>query len=414
MTKLILLALVVSLNSFAQTDDGLTLESKTAPTIVEDGTDLSATPAEEPVEAPDTVDVTENVDAAKGIPAQLPDTTPAELTNNSSGETPEVETTEAATSELTNESKGETQVTEAPEATPDETASPEELASPNPIADEEKRPEENPETEKVADQTPPPSVSTPVITTEAPKDDRFINHRKSHWVSTFAFEGLKYELPFDFDGERKNFKDRDQELYGGRVGFGGQLYLGAGFFTTSMAEVFYVGTFTRSVDVANPVLEDEEAGSVKRTGGLYGVELSQNLGYIFEFRTKNPFMDEWAYLTFEPFVEAGIGVAQAYNSLSYEYDTGSTDPSQVQERYKTKIRDNLTNARVGAGFNLTGRSGFFMTARVSVNRYDITERKIDTYKRQDNGTISNPGTETQKDVKIDPITVITVGGGYKF
>ncbi len=55
MTKLILLCLVVSFNSFAQTMDELTLESKTAPTVVEDESELSTLPAEEPVDAPDTV-----------------------------------------------------------------------------------------------------------------------------------------------------------------------------------------------------------------------------------------------------------------------------------------------------------------------------------------------------------------------
>jgi hypothetical protein len=362
---------------------------------MEDGTDLSDVPMEEPVPETTATDFMESADPTKDIPAQLPDTSPMELTNKSDEE-------KTITEEDLLEEPSETAVT-----------SPEEVPTPNPIADEEKKPEERPETEKVVDQTPPPRISTPVITTEAPKDDRYIDHKKSHWVANFAFEGMKYELPFEFEGAKKNVRDRDQELWGGRVGVGGQIYLGAGFFTTSSLETFYVGTLTQSIKVANPTVPDEEAGAIKRTGGLYGAEVSQNLGYIIEFRTKNPIMDEWSYLTFEPFVEAGLGVARAYNAVHYQYQTGD-DPAGVHEKYKKRIRDELTNARVGAGFNITGRSGFYMTARVSINRYDITNRKVDSYTKHDDVTGSNGPSETQKDVKIDPITVFSIGGGYKF
>ncbi len=386
MTKFILLALIVSLPSFAQNTDELTLESTTAPTIIEDGTDLSLAPAEEPLEAPDSVDVTENVETvnpAKDIPAQIPDTAPMELTD-------------------------------VPDEMPTEMAdgATEEVPTPNPIA-EEKRPEDKPEEVAVEDRAPSPEVSTPVITSEMPVDDRYLKHRANHWITTFNFEGMKYELPFDFEGARKNVRTRDQELYGGRLGFGGQLHIGKGLFTTSMVEAFYNGTlFTKSQN-AGPDDEDEEAGNIKRTSGFYGVDLSQSLGYIFEFRTKNPFMDEWAYLTFEPFVEAGLGVAKSYNKVRYNYDTGTVSPG-VQEQYKRTIRDDLTNARIGAGFNLTGRSGFFLQARVTINRYDITERKIDTYRKQDDQTGVKDPSVTDKDVKIDPVTMFTLGGGYKF
>ncbi|MES2527834.1 MAG: hypothetical protein V4598_12140 [Bdellovibrionota bacterium] len=396
MTKFILLALIVSLPSFAQNTDELTLESTTAPTIIEDGTDLSSAPAEEPLEAPDTVDVTENVETvnpAKDIPAQLPDTAPMELTDKPVETAPIAEPADDMTTEMAD-------------------TAPAEIETPNPIA-EDKKPEDKPEEVAVEDRAPSPQVSTPVITSEMPTDDRYLKHRASHWLTTFNFEGMKYELPFDFEGARKNIRTRDQELYGGRLGFGGQLHIGKGLFTTSMAEVFYNGTlFTKSQN-AGPDDEDEEAGNIKRTSGFYGVDLSQSLGYIFEFRTKNPFMDEWAYLTFEPFVEAGLGVAKSYNKVRYNYDTGTVGAG-VQENYKRTIRDDLTNARIGAGFNLTGRSGFFLQARVTINRYDVTERKIDTYRKQDDVAGVKDPSVTDKDVKIDPVTMFTLGGGYKF
>lgn len=380
MTKIILLCLAVSLNSFAQTDE-LTLESSTAPTIIEDGTDLSDAPAEEPLEAPDSPDVTENAEP------------------------------------LINNSHEDKTIAEPHDANPDSSltemadSAPEEVTSPNPLA-EDTTPDEEPK--EIARTNP--RVSTPVISSEMPKDDRYIDHHKSHWITTFGFEGMKYpELPWDFEGTRRNVRERDQELYGARLGLGGQLYIGGGLFTTTMVEAFYVGTFTRTIQVADPDVEGEEAGGIKRTGGLWGGEVAQQLGFIKEFRTKNPFMDDWAYLTFEPFVEAGLGVSRAYHSVDYNYDTTGTSGPGVKEMYKVRLRDELTNARVGAGFNLTSRTGFFMQAKVSINRYDITNRKINSYVQKDGQTLEESKDRLDdNDVKIDPITVITLGGGYKF
>lgn len=401
MTKLILLCLLVSTHTFAQKLDELTLESTTAPSIVEDGTDLSLLPSDEPVESPDTVDFVEAVNPKQDIPAELPNTAPIELTGSE-----DVQVTDAPEGAVEEAPIMETPVTEMADSTTTE-----ETPTVNPLSDFDKRPPEpTPETE--VSEAPAPSVATPVITTEAPKDDRYLNHYKSHWLTTFGFEGMKYNLPFDFDGAKRNIKERDQEIWGARVGFGGQIYLGAGFFTTSKLEAFYLGTLFTKAQVSEDV-DGVEAGSIKRTSGYYGGDIAQQLGYIFEFRTKNPFLDEWAYLTFEPFVEVGMGIGQSYNKVNYHYDTG-TAGSGVQEDYRRTIRDQLTNARVGGGFNLTARSGFFFQARVSVNRYDITKRKIDTYQRNDDDPTIIKGSTTDKNAKMDPVTVFTIGGGYKF
>ncbi len=350
MTKFILILLVISLPIFARTEEL---------SVVEDGTDLSLLPAEEPVEAPDTPDVTENI---------LPDETTSEMADSA----------------------------------------PAEAETPNPLA-EENQPLAPEKTAEVEEKPINPEVTAPVITTEVPKDDGYFNHRKSHWLTTFGFEGMKYDLPFDFVGDENNFDEREQELYGARLGFGGQLYVGGGFFTVSKVEGYYNGTLFTKLQNAGPENEDEDVSQIKRTGGIWGLEISQQLGYMFEFRTKNPFMDEWAYLTMEPFVEAGIGVARAYNSLTYYYDSVVTD-----EYYRAKVRDRLTNAKFGAGFNLTGRSGFFMYAKATANTYDITERRINSKTKF---TSENPSKFTSgpiKNASIDPVVIYAIGGGYKF
>ncbi len=259
--------------------------------------------------------------------------------------------------------------------------------------------------------TPVPHSTSPVLTTETtldPDDKRF-NPRESHWVSIFGFETLKYDVPFEFSGEEKNIRPGSQEMWGGRLGFGGELYLGLGLTTTTRVEGFYVGTLFSRVLNAGPNDEDVEFAYTKRSGSVWGVEATQSIGFIFDFKTKNPIMDEWAYLTMEPFVEAGIGKAYAYNRINYNYDTGPT----TNEGYRQRVRDDLTTTKFGGGINFTSSSGYFLYLKAIVNSFDVIERKVQTYIRPDQSTGSTVRI-TLKDAKIDPITTYALGGGYKF
>ena len=285
--------------------------------------------------------------------------------------------------------------------------------------------EENKVTEEVAEQVVAPApVATPVATsapglrteTEMDKDPIF-KSRKSHWISTFGFESSKYEVvPKDcsdcqFSG-RKNFKNGDTELWGGRIGFGGELYLGWGFITRSMVEGFYHGTLFSQILNGGDEAADVEFAYTKKTSQLVGGDLSQSFGWMFDFKTKNPFMDEWSYLTFETFVEAGIGKAWGYNRINYSYDTG-TAPTAARESYRLKMRDDLLNARVGGGFILTSKQGFFLNLKATINRFEITQRKLQGF-TQENGQASTPISDTQKNASMDPVVIYTLGGGYKF
>jgi hypothetical protein len=221
---------------------------------------------------------------------------------------------------------------------------------------------------------------------------------------------MKYNLPFvQFTGDRKHIGERDQELYGARLGFGGQIYLGKGFFTTSMLSVFYNGTLFTKNQEAGPQVDGQQVGSIHRTSGFSGGDIAQQLGYMFEFKTKNPFMDEWARLTFEPFIEAGLGMGSSYNKVNYSYDSGV-----VNEKYKYTIEDKVTYAKAGGGFNMTAGNGFFFQVKAMVNTMDITERKTQGFTRKTTGAATIFAPTTDKNAKMDPVTVFTLGGGYKF
>lgn len=257
-------------------------------------------------------------------------------------------------------------------------------------------------------ETETPNATVPVLSTGYDSDERDFNPHESHWTSIFAFETMKYETPFEFSGVRKSFSPNDQEIFGARLGIGREFYLGKGLTTTSRVEGYYLGTLFSKKTTANPEL-DIEFANYKRTSSVYGFDLCQALGLMFDFKTKNPFLETYSVFTLEPFIEAGLGVGQAYNRVSYRYDTS------IQEDYRHSVADTLANARVGAGLNLTSNDGYFLFLRATVNRYDIISRKSSGAIRQSGGDITSfSGGSIEKNAKIDPVAIYTIGGGYKF
>lgn len=283
-----------------------------------------------------------------------------------------------------------------------------------PIHAQENVPSETGPKESAQIDSPVTSVDTPVAANSSidPDEEEDFNPRKSHWLTTFGFEGLKYEVPAEFDGALKDVKSYQQELWGGRVGFGGEIYLGANINMSTRVEGFYAGTLFTKIETENSEIgSDDLEISRRKTGNIWGVEAIQTLGLVFDFKTKNPFMDDWAYLTIEPFVEAGVGKAWVYNKLSYEYvRSGATD---VAEEYRVRVNDELTNTRFGGGFNFTSRSGYFLYIKAFVNNYLVDKRKVKTYARPNNGS-GNTTSSIPDDVEIDPVTTYAIGGGYKF
>ncbi len=237
-------------------------------------------------------------------------------------------------------------------------------------------------------------------------EKRDFTPRESHWYSTFGFEAMEYELPFQYVGQEERFTAEKRQLYGGRIGFGGELHIGAGLMTSTRLEGYYMGTLFESVQSADPGGPDEDVATIKDAGQIFGADAVQTLSYLWDFQAKNPFMDTYSYMTIEPFIEAGIGKAQAFNKKDYNYDTS------IKEGYDQSFKDDLTNVKLGAGINLTSRQGFFLFLKATQNRYDIAKRTTKGFSKQDGQgqqqVGSNPST------KLDPIMVYSLGGGYKF
>lgn len=254
-----------------------------------------------------------------------------------------------------------------------------------------------------------------VVSAEDAKPDRKINHRKSHWITNFNFEGTKYEVPFKFqDGIRQKINTKNHELWGGRLGVGRQIHLGGRMHTTTKTSAFFLGTVYQKVLNGGPDTPEAEAAYTKRSGGMYGVDATQALGMMFDFKTKNPFLGDVSYMVFEPYVEGGIGIGQAYQRINYHYDTGPAAGSTngVQEDYRQTINDQLTYAKFGGGFNIVAESGFYFFMNATVNNFNISKRKSRTFTKLDDQTGSS-SRDTDSNVTMSSV-VYALGGGYKF
>jgi hypothetical protein len=241
------------------------------------------------------------------------------------------------------------------------------------------------------------------------EDDDSFNHRKANWVGTFGFESTKYTLPFAFQGDKANFKEEERELWGGRLGFGGEFYLGWGFLFGARLDGYYLGTLFEDAKTANPEY-DVDVASEKNNGHMYGGDAIAHFGWMFDFKTKNPFLAEMTYLAIELFAEAGVGRGRAYNRKNYFFNASPA----TDELYDIIIEDDYTSQIVSGGINILSTStGAFLNLKVSTVALDITERKIRGTSKP-NGQAATNLKDTIKNPDTDPITIFTLGGGIKF
>jgi hypothetical protein len=255
------------------------------------------------------------------------------------------------------------------------------------------------------------TMHAPEITSEA--ESQFsspdFNPRANHWLASFAFETMRYELPFErFRGEKEKIAPTKRSLWGGRIGFGREFHLGRGIMTATRLEGYYMGTLFEKARTADPEVS-VEIGSVKDVGQILGGDISQSLSYLFDFKAKNPFMEEMTYLFMEPYVEAGIGRARALNQKKYFYDSAG----EVTEAFDQTFVDDLTNFRIGVGVRITSLYGYFLDLKTTMNKYDISERRSRGYVHPDGGSRDSLDRNISN-ADMDPVMVYSIGGGYKF
>lgn len=296
-----------------------------------------------------------------------------------------------------------------------ETLTPEEIA---PEEVSEVAPEEAPIPEIIAEEKPIPKKTDTAFairgiapqSVEEIDDEENFKHRKSNWVSTFGFEHTRVELPYEFQGAKKQIGEEKRELMGARLGLGRDFYIGSGFIFGTRLEGYYLGTLFTDAQTADPEINNLEVAASKKTGHIFGADAIAHLGWMFDFKAKNPFLGEMTYLAFELFVEAGVGRGKGYNRKEYYYDTSVTD-----EAYDAIIEDDFNSQIISAGFNILSTStGAFLYVKGSQMTQDITEREF-RIKSRLTGDPEGPFQKSSvKAPDVDPIVIVSIGGGFRF
>ncbi len=240
------------------------------------------------------------------------------------------------------------------------------------------------------------------------QEERF-NHRASHWVSTLGFEYTKYTLPYEFQGAKAKFGEEERELFGGRIGVGREYYLGKGFLFQGRLDGYYLGTLFTQAQTGNPEV-DIEVSATKKTGSAFGGEAVAHLGWMFDFRTKNPFLGEMNYMALEFFAEAGVGAGKDYNRKQYYFEASPA----TSEEYNLIIENKFMTRSLSAGVNiLSVNSGAFFFMKATQMTQDISERKFRGVSRP-NGQPATRLNGVDKSVAAEQLTLLSFGGGYKF
>ncbi len=263
--------------------------------------------------------------------------------------------------------------------------------------------------EKIVERKVEPKIQSTALVDE--EDERF-NHRKSHWIGNFNFETVKYTLPLEFDGASDEFKEKDRALYGGRIGFGREFYLGGGFLFQGRLDGYYMGTLFEGIETADPEFPGTEVSNEKDVGSYYGADAIAHLGWMFDYKTRNPFLGDMAYLAMELFVEVGVGKGKSYQRKEYNFDAASVD------QYDFIMEDEFTTNSISGGINiLSTSSGFYLTLKATQVNISLDKRDIREKKLEGGASGSSAGAfvkRTDNSADIDPVTIFALGGGYKF
>lgn len=235
---------------------------------------------------------------------------------------------------------------------------------------------------------------------------KLYNPRKSNWISSFGFEAQGLPVERNFQGQGKSFSDKNELLAGGRLGFGREFHLGAGIYTRTLLEGYFVGTLfepKKSVTKASQATHDSYT---QKKGNIWGGEISQSLSFITDFQAPVFLSDHKVKMYFEPFIEGSIGVGKSNFHFDYQMRDG------VTEDYRKVIDNTFNSQKLSVGMNFISTTGYFLTIKASQITQQITDSK--SYERVGiNGTVNRRDLD-QKDETINLAYTYYIGGGYKW
>lgn len=231
--------------------------------------------------------------------------------------------------------------------------------------------------------------------------------KKSKWVFDLGANYMAYPTTLPaFKGAHATIdENQDHQIYGINLGFGGEVYLGAGLSSTIKVGGFYSKTMNETVGKAAKDVDIDLAE--KATDHLVsGGEASISLNYLFETKA----------VGIQPFAEFGVGAGTAKIEQRYSYKglEGGTDPNP--ESYEAKVEEGFSYARTTIGLNVISATGILFFTKVSRLGMVINEREVTgSIQTSAKSSKSDISTGKKKDLnESNEIFMATLGMGFLF
>lgn len=250
------------------------------------------------------------------------------------------------------------------------------------------------------------SVSASEFMEFGAKNFKSTKMKESKWVFDVGANYMAYPTTLPgFKGTHANIEENsDHDIYGINLGFGGELYFGAGLSSTIKIGGFYSKTMNETTGKAAKDVDIDLAE--KSTDHMVsGGEASISLNYLFETKSYG----------IQPFAEFGLGAgtAQVEQRYSYEGLEGGTNPNP--ESYDVKVEEGFSYARSTVGLNVISATGILFFTKVSRLGMVVNKREV-------KGTIKTAAKSSEQDVsskktdinESNEVFMATLGMGFLF
>lgn len=250
------------------------------------------------------------------------------------------------------------------------------------------------------------SVSASEFMEFGAKDFKSTKLKESKWVFDIGANYMAYPTTLPaFEGAHHSIKNQeDYEVLGVGLGFGGEIYMGAGISSTIKIGGFYSKTTDTSIGQAAKDV-DLELANTSNDHMVYGGEASASLNYLFETKSYG----------IQPFVEFALGAGQANIEKTYEYKglEGGTSPDP--EYYNIKMEEGFNYARSTIGLNVISSTGLLFYTKASRLGMVVNERsfkgKVETAAK----TTTNYDGKKEKNLnESTEVMMYSLGMGFLF
>jgi hypothetical protein len=234
------------------------------------------------------------------------------------------------------------------------------------------------------------------------KDD----YKTSNWLFELGYSHLPYELVLpEFEGKYDKVKEKEEvQLSGLSLGFGGQVYFGAGFSSTLKLGVTHYQAFENVEGKATEELDDENLAEYKLDQTVQTAEATLGFEYLIETR----------YMGIQPFVSFSLGTGKSAVQRLYEYDEDDVITTDSPEKYDVEANEEFNYNKISLGINFISSKGltsYFTVSQMSINK---TDREFKGEATNQAGAVPVESVGSTEIDETSSVTVASIGLGYMF